>query len=61
MVEEAQVIAGCRLNRKPTLWPGADFPFCPHRPTARWLIAEVAEMTAPQPAVDGAEVGAAAE
>ena len=57
MVEEAQVIAGCRLNRKPTIWPGADFPFCPHRPTARWLIAEVAEVTAP--AADGAEAAAA--
>lgn len=91
MVEEAQTIAGCRLNRKGTvrvhvcvrvyipvcarmrmrvryvrvlhhltpedgpvharycrchsvsqIYPGEDFPFCPHRPTARFLLAEVA-------------------
>ena len=43
MVAEAQTIAGVAIRRKPTIWPGQDFPFCPHRPTARFFVAELGE------------------
>lgn len=44
-------------HRCSQVWPGVDFPFCPHRPTARFLLAEVVAMDRSVSATGGAAVG----